>query len=100
MVRGTFLDQDMTQLDLSMLDMSGFAKDKINDGPEPVRYEDGYPVYDSKQIEIFGRPEYWGVENYRVIALRETEHPMVTDWKMEQERGRMRPIHRYSRVER
>jgi hypothetical protein len=25
---------------------------------------------------------------------------MVTDWKMEQERGKARPIHRYSRVER
>ena len=73
---------------------------QISQGPDPIRMEDGYPVYDSRQIEVHGRPEYWGVENYRVISLRETEHPMVTDWKMEQERGRMRPIHRYSRVER
>lgn len=81
------------------LDVSNF--EFVLPGPKPVRFdEDQTPVYDSHQIEVFGLPENWGVFCYRVIALRETEHPMVTDWKMEQERGKLRPIHRYSRVER
>ena len=67
---------------------------------EPIRYdEDMVPVYDSKQIEVYGLPDWYGVTCYRVIALRETESPMVMDWKMEIERP-MRPIPRYSRVER
>lgn len=67
---------------------------------QPVRYDDDLvPVYDSKQIEIWGLPDWFGITQYRVIALRETESPMVSDWKMQMERP-MRPIHRYSRVER
>jgi hypothetical protein len=81
------------------LDVSNF--EFVLPGPKPVRFDpDQTPVYDSNQIEVFGLPETWGVFCYRVIALRETEHPMVTDWVMEQERGKLRPIHRYSRVER
>jgi len=67
---------------------------------KPVRWDDDQvPVFDSNQIELYGLPEYFGVYKYRVIALRETESPMVMDWKMSIERP-MRPIHRYSRVER
>ena len=66
----------------------------------PIRWDDDMvPVYTSAQIEMFGLPDYYGVTCYRVISLRETESPMVTDWTMELERP-MRPIHRYSRVER
>lgn len=81
------------------LDVSNF--EFVLPGPPPVRFDpDHVPVYDSYQLELYGLPENWGVVCYRVIALRETEQPMVTDWKMEQERGKLRPIHRYSRVER
>jgi len=67
---------------------------------QPIRYDDDMvPVYDSNQIDLWGLPDYYGVTCYRVIALRETESPMVMDWHMETERP-MRPIHRYSRVER
>jgi len=45
---------------------------------QPVRYDDDLvPVYDSKQIEIWGLPDWFGITQYRVIALRETESPMV-----------------------
>lgn len=47
---------------------------------KPVRWdEDQVPVFDSNQIELYGLPEYFGVYKYRVIALRETESPMVSD---------------------
>ena len=71
-------------------------------GPvQPFRIDDDFvPVYTSSQIALYGLPEYWGIVVYRVIELREDASPFVTDFKMEQERGRLRPIHRYSRVER
>jgi hypothetical protein len=72
----------------------------FQNAPDPVKFDGWIPVYDSVQIEIYGLPETWGVTTYQVISLAETECPMVTDFKMEQERGKARPIHRYSRVER
>jgi hypothetical protein len=71
-------------------------------GPiQPIRQDpDFVPVYTSTQIKIYGLPDHWGMTCYRVIELKEDAAPFVTDFKMEQERGRMRPIHRYSRVER
>jgi hypothetical protein len=69
-------------------------------GPcQPIRFEGVTPVYDSLQLALFGDPSYWGVDNYLVVELRETASPMVTDYQMELDR-RLRPIHRYSRVER
>lgn len=91
-----FSDQAEIPLDV---DVSNFQF--VLPGPAPVRFDpDQVPVYDSYQLELYGLPETWGIFCYRVIALRETEQPMVSDWKMEQERGKLRPIHRYSRVER
>jgi len=71
-------------------------------GPvEPLRIDDDWvPVYTSSQIALYGLPEHWGIMCYRVVELREDASPMVTDYKMEKERGKLRPIHRYSRVER
>lgn len=66
---------------------------------QPIRYDDGIPVYDSGQLELFGEPYTWGVHGYLVVELRETSSPMVTDYQMELER-KLRPIHRYSRIER
>lgn len=71
-------------------------------GPvDPFRIDDDYvPVYTSSQLALYGLPEHWGIVCYRVIELREDAAPFVTDYKMERERGKLRPIHRYSRVER
>ena len=71
-------------------------------GPiQPMRLDDDFvPVYTSTQIKFYGLPDHWGITCYRVIELKEDAAPFVTDFKMEQERGKMRPIHRYSRVER
>jgi len=71
--------------------------------PDPIRIEEGplgdVHVYYTSQIDLFGFPENWGVFFYCVVS--NTESPMVTDWKMEQERrGSIRPIHRYNRVKR
>lgn len=71
-------------------------------GPvQPTRFEGDLPIYTTDQIDLYGYPEDWGVENYLVIEERETSHPMVTDYEMECERrGALRPIHHYNRVER
>lgn len=81
-------------------------------GPcQPIRIDDDQvPVYTSQQIHLYGLPDHWGrvacrllktvgIVVYRVIELREDASPMVMDFTMEQER-RLRPIHRYCRVER
>lgn len=50
---------------------------------------------------MFGLPSYFGYEDYIVVSTYEDECPFVLDWSGEQERrGALRPIHRYSRVER
>ena len=71
-------------------------------GPvQPIRFDDDQvPVYTSQQIDLFGLPDHWGIVVYRVIELREDAAPFVMDFKMERDRNRLRPIHRYSRVER
>lgn len=71
-------------------------------GPvQPSRWEADLPIYTTDQIDLYGYPEDWGVENYLVIEERETSHPMVTDYEIECERrGALRPIHHYNRVER
>jgi len=65
---------------------------------KPTRFEeDGTAVFCSRDIEDYGLPEEWGYEKYIVIESREIN--MVTDHKMEQQYD-LRPIHRYSRLER
>lgn len=67
----------------------------------PVRIEAGIPFYTSQQVDLFGQPDLWGIDQYQIIELREDSHPFVTDYDMEMERrGALRPIHHYSRVER
>lgn len=62
---------------------------------------DGVPVFNSQQVEIFGPPDYWGFQRFRVEECREDAHPFVMDWDQECEaRGNLRPIHRYDRVSR
>lgn len=68
---------------------------------QPVRFEAGIPFYTSHQVDLYGEPHHWGVDQYQIIQLREDAHPFVTDFEMEQDRrGALRPIHHYSRVER
>lgn len=94
----------MTDLDLDEL----FAQDLANllnaslPGPtQPIRMDGNVPVYTSDQIDLYGLPDLWGIHEYEVIESRESSHPMVTDYQMEQERrGSLRPIHHYNRVER
>lgn len=79
-----------------------FFSEFIFPGPvQPIRVENYIPFYNSDQIERYGLPEYWGVEQYQIIETRESGAPMVTDYDMEQARvGALRPIHYYNRVER
>lgn len=59
------------------------------------------PCFRRVDVDMFGLPHYYGVENYFVISTEDDISPQVTDWGMEQERrGALRPIHRYSRVSR
>lgn len=68
---------------------------------QPIRYETGIPFYTSQQVDLYGEPYHWGIQEYEVVQLREDAHPFVTDYDMEQDRrGSLRPIHHYSRVER
>jgi hypothetical protein len=68
---------------------------------QPIKYEDGMPVYTLDQIHMYGEPWLWGVDAYLVISTFENEKPPAQDWKFEQERmGSTRPIHRYIRQKR
>ena len=71
-------------------------------GPvQPIRMENGIPFYTSQQVNLFGLPHHWGVQQYQIIELYDDGRPPVTDYEMEQERrGSLRPIHHYNRVER
>lgn len=64
---------------------------------QPIRWDDGYPVYTSRQVGLYGPPQEWGVMFCLVIELEEDAHP-VTDYTFD--RPKLRPIHHYSRVER
>ncbi len=62
---------------------------------------DGVPVFCSLQVELYGAPHHYGILPYRVEEARDSAHPLALDWPAEQAaRGNLRPIHRYSRVQR
>lgn len=60
----------------------------------PFKIENGIEFYYSSQIDLFGFPPG---DNYLVV--NDTESPWVMDYGLEQDR-KLRPIHRYNRVER
>jgi len=65
---------------------------------KPIKTDpDGVPLFLSTDIEMYGLPELWGFEQYRVIESREAV--FVTDYKMEQEMYFVKK-HRYSRLAR
>jgi hypothetical protein len=51
---------------------------------DPVKYEDGMPVYTLDQVHMYGEPWLWGVDAYLVISTFENEKPPAQDWKFEQ----------------
>jgi hypothetical protein len=58
-------------------------------------------VFRLQDVDLYGLPYLFGYDNYIVTSTLDDECPMVLDWKGENERrGALRPIHRYSRVER
>lgn len=68
----------------------------------PVRIEPwGVPVFRLEDVNLYGSPEVNGYEDYIVLSTYEDECPFVLDWAGEQERrGSLRPVHKYSRIER
>lgn len=76
------------------------AQVKTNITFTPIRFEKEVAVFNSEQILKFGPPELYGYDTYEVVELQETVSPFVSDWKMEQTREKLRPIHRYNRIER
>ena len=65
----------------------------------PLRTEDGYPVYSRNDIDLYGQPDYYGIHEYLVID--DIGQVFRTDFSFEQgRRGSLRPIHRYSRLSR
>jgi hypothetical protein len=83
-------------------DMARLQQTFYYPGPvQPIRIENGIPFYTSQQINIYGLPHHFGIDQYQIIELEEDGRPPVTDYDMEQERrGSLRPIHHYNRVER
>ena len=66
-----------------------------------IRIEDGVFVYKRSDVDLFGMPDLWGVEDYIVVSTEDDVAPQVMDWQMIQDRrGSLRPIHRYDRVSR
>jgi hypothetical protein len=65
---------------------------------KPIKIDpDGVPVFISTDLEMYGFPEHWGYEMYRVVESREKE--FVLDYDMEQNMD-WRKVHRYSRLAR
>lgn len=64
----------------------------------PVKFDsDGVPCFCSHDVADYGLPDLYGYDTFRVIDSREST--FVTDYKMETSYD-LRPIHRYSRVDR
>lgn len=66
-----------------------------------IGLDHGTPVYSLRDINLFGLPELFGIEEYLVLDDPTESCPMVLDYKGEQDRrGALRPIHRYSQDKR
>ncbi len=68
-------------------------------GPcQPIRMDGLVPVYSTRQVELFGNPDKWGVCCFQVIETRD-DVVYMSDYKSQITRV-VKPIHRYSRVKR
>lgn len=67
---------------------------KIRQGPvQPLYIEDWTPYYGMDDLDVWGMPETWGVENYGVVAGQPV---MEAAWAP----SRKSKIHYYDRVDR
>lgn len=64
---------------------------------KPYKFENECPCFLKSQCDLYGMPHHYGYEYYLIIS--DNESPMVCDYQMELDR-KLRPIHRYNRVER
>lgn len=64
---------------------------------KPIRFDNGIPVFTTRDIDDYGFPEHHGYNVYLIIESRDLN--LVTDFKQEHEYD-LRPIHRYSRLAR
>ena len=66
-----------------------------------VGVDHGTPVYSLRDINLYGLPTLYGVEEYLVLDDPTESCPFVLDYKASQDRrGALRPIHRYSQDKR
>lgn len=66
-----------------------------------VGLDHGVPVFSLRDVNLYGMPNLYGIEEYLVLDDPTESCPFVTDYHMEQERrGALRPIHRYSQDKR
>ena len=79
----------------------------------PVRWESQLAVFTTTQVDMYGPPDYFGYDKF--IVVNDNESPMVMDYNMGINKlalasnlwleigmthEKLRPVHRYSRVER
>jgi len=76
---------------------------------EPVRWDGECAVFTMEQLDskrslltyvVYGEPWRHGFNDYIVTSSLDYERPLKEDWKFSQDRVRLRPIHRYSRIKR
>lgn len=61
----------------------------------------GTPVFSLRDVNLYGTPDLFGVEEYLVLDDPTESCPFVLDYDGEQDRrGALRPIHRYSQDKR
>jgi len=66
-----------------------------------IRLERGIPLFSLRDVNLYGQPDLFGIEEYLVIDDPTESCPFVLDYNGEQERrGALRPIHRYSQDKR
>lgn len=66
-----------------------------------VSVDHGVPVFSLRDINLYGLPDLYGVEEYLVLDDPTESCPFVLDYKGEMDRrGALRPIHRYSQDKR
>ena len=64
-----------------------------------IREENGVPFFLKCDVDLFGKPDLWGLDEYFVIETRE-DLEMVLGKEGERDGPRSRPVHLYSRFER
>lgn len=85
---------------------SGFSYENMELGEYFMPYsvvavDHGTPVFSLRDINLYGQPHLFGVDEYLVLDDPTESCPFVLDYKEERaRRGALRPIHRYSQDKR